>query len=183
MLAAQPIMYLGSAYMHEDPEVRDQRAFIVTLAAGGLISQGVAAFSPIAHSHPVAKTSKLEGGFETWRNFDLTMIRWMDMFGVLIMDGIEDSRGLAEELRFANRLEKPVWGCAITSVYGVDANQQIRASVVRFPIPAEVSSSISLIRAHVESKVPHIQTDPGEVSRTYAELTARYTPLPYADGR
>ncbi|MCK9468404.1 MAG: DUF1937 family protein [Porticoccaceae bacterium] len=116
LLAAQPIMYVGSAYMHPDPSVRAQRCQMVTLATGGLIKKGVVAFSPIAHSHPIASQVDLDGGFETWRYFDLSMIASMELFGMLLMDGFMESKGMAEELRYARLLRKPVYVIGVTQI-------------------------------------------------------------------
>lgn len=76
--------------------------------AAALFRAGVVVYSPIAHTHAIAKTGGLELGFEQWAAFDEAMIAASDGMIVVKMDGWQDSAGIAAEIVICKRLGKPV---------------------------------------------------------------------------
>lgn len=73
-----------------------------------LIQSGVVVYSPIVHCHPIAMRYKLPGDHEYWELFDKTMLANAERFGVLAVDGWEQSKGIRQELEIANELDKPI---------------------------------------------------------------------------
>jgi hypothetical protein len=60
------------------------------------------------------------------------MISHMDMFGMLLMDGFQDSKGMAEELRFARHLHKHV---EVVSILGIEKGT---VRVGRITLPTDI---------------------------------------------
>lgn len=97
------MIYLASPYSHADPEVRQQRYEAAVAACAELWRRGHVAFSPIAHSHPVALHG-IEGTWEQWAEFDSAILAVCDEVRVLTIDGYGESRGIQNELRLAREL-------------------------------------------------------------------------------
>ena len=75
-----------------------------------LIKAGVNAYSPIAHSHPVA----LHGGIdpldqEFWKDADAEILARCDLLIVARMDGWEQSSGVAHEIEVFAKAGKPIF--------------------------------------------------------------------------
>lgn len=74
-----------------------------------LISAGVKAYSPIAHTHPVAihgGLDALDHGF--WLSFNETMMDAADACAVAMMSGWHYSKGIDHEIAFFRARGKPV---------------------------------------------------------------------------
>ena len=69
--------------------------------------RGEAVFSPIAHSHPIALHGH-EGDWETWAEFDRAVLGICTSLTVLMLDGWEQSRGIAAERIIAQDLALPI---------------------------------------------------------------------------
>lgn len=103
------IWYLGSPYTHELPEVMEERHRQVCQAAARLFERSILVYSPIAHSHAVNELGSLaQSAFEFWRPFDLGMIDRLTGLMVLMLDGWQESEGLAAEIEHARATGKPV---------------------------------------------------------------------------
>lgn len=64
-------------------------------------------FSPIIYGHPIAKyENKNELSFDSWQNFDLTMLSKSDELWVLKLDGWERSEGIKQEIEFVEKRNK-----------------------------------------------------------------------------
>jgi len=72
---------------------------------------GYNVFSPITHSHPIAKLG-VKGTWDYWQNIDYQFIDWADEVWVLIPEeGIHKcflSTGVVAELKYAEKHEKPI---------------------------------------------------------------------------
>jgi hypothetical protein len=97
-------VYIASPYSHPDPAVRRLRFEQACRYAGRLLVQGITAFSPIAHSHPIAELCDLPKGFEFWRKFDHSFLSSCDAMHVLQLDGWQDSAGILAEIEIAESL-------------------------------------------------------------------------------
>ena len=78
-------------------------------AAALLMKRGLAVYSPIVHSHPIA----IHGGIdpvnhEFWMNVDSHMMARCDGLAVVMMDGWEHSRGIAHEREAFQLASKPI---------------------------------------------------------------------------
>jgi hypothetical protein len=71
-------------------------------------------FSPITHSHPLAKNHGLEGDWNFWQNMDKQFIDWCDELWVVIpptedgMSLVRNSVGVQAECEYAASLMKPI---------------------------------------------------------------------------
>ena len=94
-------IYLASPYSHHDPAVREIRALKAADAALALIERGHAVYSPIAAWHHWCGFKGLPFTFAHWRPQDEAMIEASQELWVLMLDGWEESEGVAEEINTA----------------------------------------------------------------------------------
>ena len=80
----------------------------VTVVAGKLMEQGYVVFSPITHSHPVARAYPLPCTWEFWQNQDFTFLSVCWKVFLLTLDGWQTSVGVTAEIAEAERLGIPV---------------------------------------------------------------------------
>jgi hypothetical protein len=99
--------YLATPYSKHPAGVDAAHAEACAIAAR-LFKMGMLVYSPIAHTHAIAKTGGLDLGFEQWAAFDEAMIAASDGMVVAMMDGWQDSTGIAAEIVICKRLGKPV---------------------------------------------------------------------------
>lgn len=102
-------IYLASPYSHPDPAMREKRFRAACMATAELMLDGHVAYSPIAHSHPVATI----GGIDPMHNFDwlgqdLPVLAKFDEVHVLCIPGAAESKGVKVEIQEAKRLGKHI---------------------------------------------------------------------------
>jgi len=108
-------IYLASPYTHPDPAVREERFRAVCRAAARMMREGLAVFSPVAHSHPVEiESGEVQSG-SFWKKQDVPLLRHADALYVLMLDGWGESSGIKWEVEMAENLNIPVqyveeWG-------------------------------------------------------------------------
>jgi hypothetical protein len=95
------LIYIGSPYSHQDPEVIEENYRRVSRLAAKLCSQGHVAFSPITYGHVLLTFEKMPGDWEFWKSFCISFLEKSDELLVYKMPGWENSRGLAAEIEFA----------------------------------------------------------------------------------
>jgi hypothetical protein len=92
------IVYLASPYTHKDAAVREWRAVAACKAAAALMRQGLVVFSPVAHSHHVAKFGGVAPcDLDFWMHQDLPMVGKCSAIIVLDLPGWQDSKGVNRE--------------------------------------------------------------------------------------
>jgi hypothetical protein len=101
------LIYLASPYSHDDPRVEEARFEAVCMAAGRLMARGHRVFSPIAHTHPIAKRRKLPTDWAFWKAYDEAILRTCTHFWVYAIDGWRESTGVAAETAIARRTGLP----------------------------------------------------------------------------
>lgn len=101
------LYYLASPYSDDDPCTMEDRFNRVCKAAAELFSQGHFVFSPIAHTHPIAKYG-LPKGFQAYAEYDRMMLGKCDELIVLRLEGWENSKGIAEEIKHAKNKKIPI---------------------------------------------------------------------------
>lgn len=101
------MIYLASPYSHPELAVRRKRFEDACDAAGRLIREGRIVFSPIAHTHPIAERNVLPLGWDFWHGFDRAFIERADALYVLMLDGWDQSKGVAGEIEIARECGKP----------------------------------------------------------------------------
>jgi len=101
------MIYLASPYSHTDQAIEIQRFDAVCQAAATLMMRGVNIFSPIAHSHAIARFG-LPTDWAYWQHYDRAFIAWCDELWVLTLPGWKQSVGVLAEVRIAEEAGKPV---------------------------------------------------------------------------
>ena len=101
-------IYLASPYSNKNATVMAQKFRAACDAAAELMVDGHIVFSPIAHSHPIATSNQLPLGFEYWQKMNHSFIDWCDAVYVLKIKGWRESKGVADEIAYANWMKKPV---------------------------------------------------------------------------
>jgi len=75
----------------------------VTAKAAELMLKGHKIFCPITHSHYIEKSMPARQDGDWWLEQDFAVLRHCDELWVYKMPGWEDSYGVAEEIKFANK--------------------------------------------------------------------------------
>lgn len=102
------VTYLGSAYSHQDPAVKEERFRLACKAAARLMQAGFVVFAPIPHSHSIEQLFDDKEGHAFWMGQDLPLLKAARQMIVLTFDGWKQSKGLAEEIQRATGWDKPV---------------------------------------------------------------------------
>jgi hypothetical protein len=78
--------------------------------AGRLIKARQNVYSPIAHTHPVARYASIDPlDHELWLEFDEAMMERCDVLIVAHMDGWDQSKGIAIEVATFEAAGKPIF--------------------------------------------------------------------------
>ena len=108
-------IYLASPYTHRDPEVVHGRFKAVEKVTAILMRQGHVIYSPIVHSHAVARRYALPLIAEFWRVQNYGMLSKASALWVLALDECKESVGVFDEIRFARQCQIPL---RLVSPYG-----------------------------------------------------------------
>jgi Domain of unknown function (DUF1937) len=100
--------FLASPYTDPDPYIRQRRATHARRAAAWLIEQGETVFSPIAAFHTLASVHKLPTDAGFWRVHNENMLSLASKLVVLCDEGWRESKGIAQEIAFAEAHNIPV---------------------------------------------------------------------------
>lgn len=108
-LAAAGLVYLATPYSKYPGGIEKAFRDASALTAQLLVA-GVAVYSPIAHTHPVA----VHGGIDPldhdiWLPFDEAMMAKADVLAVAHMAGWRESRGVAFEVAAFEAAGKPIF--------------------------------------------------------------------------
>ncbi len=102
------LMYMASPYTPIGQEAeesinyrKDYRYTLAVRAAAELTTKDLIVFSPIAHSHPIARLGALPGNWEFWNYFDEKIISICDRFAILELYGWKESVGIRNEISIA----------------------------------------------------------------------------------
>ena len=104
----KPLIYLASPHSHIDSFVREIRYQLAKRAWYHFFMQGHLVFSPILHTHEVAKDYVGVKGFEFYQKLDEKMIDVCDEVWVLCIDGWRGSKGVQSEIKYAHESHKPI---------------------------------------------------------------------------
>lgn len=93
--------------------IEEESFNVVNKVAGELMQQGHIVYSPISHSHPIAKVSKLPTSYDYWKRVDEEFISWCDKFIIVVIGKfghilINKSYGVQEEFKLALKLNKEI---------------------------------------------------------------------------
>ncbi|MGE3809695.1 MAG: DUF1937 family protein [Gemmataceae bacterium] len=101
------MIYLASPYSHTDATIREHRFREACRMTADLVHAGYVVFSPILHSHPLADFG-LPNTWAFWRHQDQAYLERCDVLVVLMLDGWQESVGVAGEIQIARELGKPI---------------------------------------------------------------------------
>lgn len=102
------LTYLASPYSHPDPSVRIQRFLAACKFTAKLMLEGHLVFAPIPATHPMAELEDLPTDWTFWERLDREMISHCYKVIVLKLDGWQESKGVAAEIKIAKDLGLPV---------------------------------------------------------------------------
>lgn len=102
------VIYVASPYNHPDDDIRYLNYHRVSKYVAKLIAKGEVAISPIAYGHPLLSLETMPYDFEFWSNFCLSLLSKCDEIHVLTLDGWSISRGVMEEIEYAEKHFIPV---------------------------------------------------------------------------
>jgi len=103
------LVYLATPYSDPDPAVREWRFEQVNAVAAVLMGAGLHVFSPISHTHPIAKAGALPLGWDFWEGYDRAILQTCAAMVVLKLPGWERSTGITGEVKIAGELGIPVF--------------------------------------------------------------------------
>lgn len=107
--------YLASPYSSGTFRCDDKKLMIeeryrhALRATAWLMNQGLHVYSPIVHTHELAKRYDLPKDFRYWKAFNFVFLQPAKDFYILTIMGWLDSVGVQGELKRARDLEKPVY--------------------------------------------------------------------------
>jgi len=101
-------IYIASPYSHPAFSIREQRFEAVSEYTASMVKEGIVAYSPIAHSHPLAETYGIRGDFAFWAHQNYGMLCKASELRVLKLPGWESSEGVEAEIEFAHQCGIPV---------------------------------------------------------------------------
>jgi hypothetical protein len=87
----------------------ERAATVVSANTALLLGAGIPAFSPIAHSWAISCASNLnplDGKF--WMDMDRPLMEAAKGLIVLLMDGWDESKGVAEEMAYFKSVHRPI---------------------------------------------------------------------------
>ena len=100
--------YLGSPYSRYLAGI-DAAYEDVCHERGLLVQNGVACFSPVIHSHPVARYCDMDPyDYAIWMPSEAPIMDCAKGLIVLMLDGWENSDGLKQEMRFFREKKLPI---------------------------------------------------------------------------
>jgi len=100
-------IYLACPYAHRSKDIMLIRFKLANIAAGKLMCEGHYVFSPISHSHPISFHND-DNSHDFWLRQDYEFVKWADKVMVLELPGSRESRGVKQEIEWANDMGKPV---------------------------------------------------------------------------
>ena len=103
------VIYLACPYSSMDAELREHRFQIACRLAARLMDRGHVVFSPISHSHPIAKYLNNHNDSEFYVKQDLTFLPYCTELQVINLSGWMLSRGVAREVVEAKRRGIPCY--------------------------------------------------------------------------
>ena len=102
------LVYLASPYSDPREDFREARFLLACQCAAELMERGLMIFSPIAHTHPIAKHG-LPKGWDFWEKYDRLFLEACSSLLVLMLPEWEASKGVQAEIQIVREMAKPVF--------------------------------------------------------------------------
>src|SRR5690242_17798656 len=103
------LVYIASPYTSPYESVMATRYVEACKATAFLMKEGKQVFSPIVHSHVLAKSYGLPNTWQFWEKPSFVMLDRCDALYVLKIGGRDASVGVKAEIERTERLHIPVW--------------------------------------------------------------------------
>ena len=118
------LIYLASPLSSSSKVVRESRIelvqeFLSAYYMSSPVGELHALYSPIAQYGPVAETFDMPHEFSFWSDLDLFMIKKSKAVWVLPFFGAEDSKGIAQEIKYCHDNKIPVFVVGIAADVGL----------------------------------------------------------------
>jgi Domain of unknown function (DUF1937) len=97
-------IYLASPYTAAQDETMEDRFCEAERCLAWLLDRKHWTYSPIVHCHALAKRFILPRDYAFWREYNYCMMTKANSLYVLTIDGWEESRGVQQEIAFAETL-------------------------------------------------------------------------------
>lgn len=101
------LFYLASPFSSNNKQVEAYRFKAVTYILSKLHQEKRFVYSPITHNYPMIEKGLMKA-HEEWMQFDLAMLSKCDGLLVLKLEGFENSRGVTQEIAFAEKNGIPI---------------------------------------------------------------------------
>lgn len=101
-------IYLAIPYTNDNPDIMQYRYDKVTKITARLMADGHIVYSPITFTHYMAQKHNLPTDYEFWSDMCESFIEWCDELHIVMMNGIETSKGVQAEMACAVKLNKPI---------------------------------------------------------------------------
>jgi hypothetical protein len=98
-------IYLAIPYSSIDHELSFR---VANKKTAELMNSGYIVYSPISHSHIIAKDHDLPKGWEFWKRIDREFITWSDELWVIKLKGWKESSGVQAEIMIALEMGKTI---------------------------------------------------------------------------
>lgn len=108
MASIKPIIYLATPYSHECEKVMQLRADMVSEYSARQTKLGYVVFSPITHSHELAKYGT-PTSWAFWSQIDYVFLQHCDYFVRLWVPGVKTSVGVNGEIALCEELGIPIY--------------------------------------------------------------------------
>lgn len=96
------MIYLASPYTDNKVSVRRARYNAALDCTAELMKRNIPIFSPIVHCHEIARRHVLPKDHAFWWKYNQHFLRQSDQLLLLIIDGWQESKGVRQEIEFAN---------------------------------------------------------------------------------
>ncbi len=111
------LCYLATPYSKYKRGNIEQAFVDAARLAAALLTSGLRVYSPIAHTHPLAVYGELDPlDHSIWLPFDEAMMEAADCLIVAHMDGWDVSFGIAHEIEFFDKANKPIFDLDMTTM-------------------------------------------------------------------
>lgn len=104
------MIYLAAPYSHQYAHVRAARFKRIKQATCQLMCAGDVVFSPVAYGYLMEEAAGKTMSHDYWMQFCLNIMPACDRVYVLTLEGWDQSKGVAEEVKLAKRMGKPIIG-------------------------------------------------------------------------
>lgn len=102
------LTFVSSPYSSPNRRLVGKRVHEVSKYCAEQIEKGNNLFSPIAYGSMLLDHYELESNWTFWQGFCETMLLKSDKMTVLMLDGWENSEGVAGEIKFAKEHNIPI---------------------------------------------------------------------------